>query len=129
MCSSDSEHPLTVQNLLTQPLRTGLASLVAINDCLEQRIATRDDIADDPEIGPESELVLAVSLDEVDSQRRKLLAHRRIDIGVAAGYAVTGLSRDCGDSSHEGAANAENVDVQAGGAPRKAGDCTRDPAL
>ena len=42
--------------------------------------------------GASAQLVGAVALDQLDAERAQLLAHRRIDVGVAAGDAVTGLA-------------------------------------
>ena len=51
------------------------------------------------------------ALDQADAQRLELRAHRRVDVGVAAGHAVPGLAGDGGNAAHEGAADAEDVDV------------------
>ena len=59
----------------------------------------------------ELELLGAVALDQLDAERGELVAHRRIDVGVAAGDAVAGLACDRSEAAHEGAADAENVQV------------------
>ena len=41
----------------------------------------------------------------------KLGAHRRIDVGIATGHPVSGLLGDDGEAAHEGAANAEDMDM------------------
>ena len=47
------QHPLVPQHVLVQPLRAGDIGQVAIEDRLHQRVAARDDVADDEQIGLE----------------------------------------------------------------------------
>jgi hypothetical protein len=54
-----------------------------------------------------------VAFDQADPLLLELGAHRRIDIGVAAGDRVAGRAREQRDAAHEGAADAEDVDVHA----------------
>ena len=49
--------------------------------------------------------------EEFDAGRCQLVAHRWIDIGVAAGDAMTVLGRQARDAAHEGSADAEDVQV------------------
>ena len=51
------------------------------------------------------------SFDQVDSERAQLVAHRRIDVRVAAGHPQAGLARDRRQPAHEGAADSKNVDM------------------
>jgi len=46
------------------------------------------------------------AFDQLDAERLQLLAHGRIDAGVAAGDAVPGGARQGGQTAHESAANA-----------------------
>ena len=71
--------------------------------------------------GCERELVGAVAFDQLDAERAQLIAHRRVDVGVAAGDAVAGFARERGEAAHEGAADAEDVDVH--GAAGEQGRC------
>ena len=61
--------------------------------------------------GLQRQLVGAEAFDQVDAERAQLVAHRRVDAGVAAGHAVAGFARQRGQAAHEGAADAENVNV------------------
>jgi hypothetical protein len=51
------------------------------------------------------------SFDQINPQCAELVGHWRIDVRIATGDLVTGLFGDCCDAAHEGAANAEYVDV------------------
>ena len=62
------------------------------------------------------------ALDELDAQRLELRAHGWIDVLVGTGDAMTGGLGDGGDAAHEGAADAENVDVHQVTGPRRV-DC------
>jgi hypothetical protein len=41
----------------------------------------------------------------------QLIAHRGVNVGIAAGYLVAGIHRQLGDTAHEGAADAQNMNV------------------
>jgi hypothetical protein len=43
--------------------------------------------------------------------RAQLVAHRRVDARVAAGHLVAGLACQCSQAAHEGAANAQDMNV------------------
>src|SRR5690606_36203594 len=90
----------------------GDVALAPLEDGLHERVAPRHDVADDPEVGPQRELAGLVALDQLDAERAQLVAHRGIDIRVAAGDAMPRLPGDRRDAAHEGAADAEDVDVQ-----------------
>jgi len=47
----------------------------------------------------------------IDAQVAQLLAHWRIDVGVAARHLVPALARDLREAAHEGSADAEDVQV------------------
>lgn len=51
------------------------------------------------------------AFDQLDALRFELGAHRRVDVGVAAGDAVAGLTGDQGNAAHEGAADSKDVDM------------------
>ena len=105
------QHPLPAQHVFRQPLRAGGVRQSAIEYFFHQRIAARDHVADHANIGIQIELIDAVTFDEFDALCRELRAHRRIHIGVATGDLVSGSARDGRDAAHEGAANAEDVNV------------------
>jgi hypothetical protein len=54
-----------------------------------------------------------VAFDQLDAGAAQLVAHRRIDVGIAAGDLVAGRDAELGEAAHEGAADAENVDMHA----------------
>ena len=72
------------------------------------------DVADHVDVGVAQrrlQLLRVVAFDELDALRCELRAHRRIDVRVAAGDLVARLARDHGEAAHEGAADAEDVEV------------------
>src|SRR3972149_1932575 len=126
MGSGNSQYPLTYEYLFGEPLRTGLVPVPPVEDRFHERVAAGHHIADDPQVGHEAQLVRAVAFDQFDAERGELIAHRRIDVGVAAGDPESGLLRDRRDSAHEGAADAENVEMHCERSrTTEAGDCTR----
>ena len=56
-------------------------------------------------------LVGGKTFDQRDVERTELVAHRRVDAGVAAGHPVAGLAGQGGQAAHESAANAQNVNM------------------
>ena len=57
------------------------------------------------------ELLRVVALVQAHADRAQLLAHRGVDLRVAAGDRVAALARDLGKAAHESAADAEDVQV------------------
>ena len=53
----------------------------------------------------------AKALDQIDAQGAELIAHRRIDPGVAAGDTVARFTCQRCQPTHEGAANTQNMNV------------------
>jgi hypothetical protein len=100
------QYPLSPQYVLVQPLRPGNEGEPAVEDFLHQRIAARDHVADHEQVGLEFDLRRIEALDQLDALRLQLRAHRRIDVGVAAGHLVAGLPGDHRDPAHERAADA-----------------------
>ena len=90
MGSGDSEHMLAGKHLFGEPLRAGDVALAGVEDRFHQRIAPGDDISDHPDVGAKRELLGAEPLGELDAERAQLVAHRRIDVGIAAGDAIAG---------------------------------------
>ena len=79
------------------------------------------------------ELRGVVPLGQRDAERLELVAHRRVDVGVAAGHPVPGGLRDRRDAAHERAADAEDVQMHgvspaAGAPPRARRPASRPPA-
>src|ERR1019366_713300 len=82
-----------------------------IEDRLHERVAAHDRIAHDEQIGRQAQLPGVVAVDQLDAEGGELIAHRRIDVGVAAGDAVPGVARQGGNAAHERAADTEDVQV------------------
>src|SRR3954470_20692125 len=111
MRSRDCEDVPLRQHVLGEPLRAGGVAIAAVEDGLHEGVPSGDHIAHDPQVRLQGQLVRSESLDQIDAERLELLAHRRIDVRVATGDAVARRLRDGGDTAHECAADAEDVDV------------------
>jgi len=90
-----------------------------VEDRLHEGVATAHYIAYHPKIWLERELIGTIALEQLDALGEELRAHRRINIGVASRDAVAGRLRDRGDAPHEGAADAEDVNVHGRGKARR----------
>jgi len=108
----DREHVAPREHLPGQPLRAGDVTLAPVEDGLHQRVAAGDDIAHHPQVRAQPDQAFVEPLGELDAERDKLLAHRRIDVGVAAGHAVARRLGDGRDAAHERAADAEDVKMR-----------------
>jgi hypothetical protein len=116
-------HPFLAQHVLREPLRPGHVRQPAIEHRLDHRLAARERIADHVQVGPVAvELLGVVALVQVDAQLAQLLAHRRVDLRVAPGDGVAELARDLGEPSHEGAGDAEDMEVHLRIVPARAGN-------
>ena len=82
-----------------------------IEDVLHARVAAGHRVADHHHVGRGVELRGVVPGDRLDAGPGQHPAHRRVDVPVRAGDPVPQLARDQGQSRHEGAADAEEVDV------------------
>ncbi len=111
MRAGHRQHPLAAQHMFAEPLRAGHIGQVAVQDRFHQRIAARDHVADHEQIRLQRQLGRIEALDQFDPLGLELRAHRRIDIGVAAGDAVTGLLGQHGKAAHEGAADTEDMNM------------------
>ncbi len=125
VCAGYSEHPLLPQHIVAQPLRPRDIGQVAVEDGFHQRVAPRDHIANHIQIGTDRQLRRIEALDQLDPLGFELGAHRRVDVGVAAGDAVPGLAGDEGDPAHEGAADSKDVDMHGSHLNYVARHCTR----
>jgi len=56
-------------------------------------------------------LLGAEALDQLNAEGAQLVAHWRVDAGIAAGDLVACLAGKSGQSPHEGAADTENMNV------------------
>ena len=101
------------ENVLAHPLRSRSVGKTAVENGLEKGIAARNGVSHHPKIGFDRELLGAVAFGEFDPRRAQCVAHRRINPSVASRHGVSGLRRKLRDAAHEGAADAENVNVHA----------------
>ena len=102
-----------MENLIVEPLRSGGEAITAVENRFHQRVAAADDIAHYPKVRTERELIGSVALDELDAERAQLVAHGRVHTRIAPRDPMAGLACNRRDTPHEGAANAENVNVHA----------------
>ena len=115
------QHVLALQHMLGQPLRAAGVGQALFQDFFHQRelgaavlqAGAADHVANHVHVGPQRGLFCAKAFDQVDAERTQLVAHGGIHTGVAAGDLVAGLTGQRGDTSHEGAADTENMDVHA----------------
>ncbi len=94
MRAGHRQHPLAVQHMLAEPLRAGHIRQSAVENRFHQRIAARDHVADNEQIGLQIELLRAVTLYKTNALSLELRAHGRVDAGVAAGDRVPGAARE-----------------------------------
>jgi hypothetical protein len=111
MRAGDGEHVLSGEDVFGQPLRPGHVALAMIKDRFQQRVAAHHNVADHPHVGAHDQLLLVEPFGQLDAERAQLLAHRRIDVRVAAGDSIAGGARDGRDAAHEGAADSEDMEV------------------
>src|SRR5690606_40262881 len=107
--ASDSEHPLALQHILSEPLWTGNIGQTAIKNFFHEQVAARNNIADHVDIRIEIDLFGRKSFDQLDTLRFELGTHGRVNIGIAASNAMACLFCQNGNAAHECAANAEDV--------------------
>ena len=111
MGTGDADNMLASEHLVGKPLRPRNVALSPVEDRLHQGIAARDYIADYPKVGREAQLLGAKALDQLDAERRELLAHRRIDVRVAPCYAIARALGNGRETAHEGAADSEDMQM------------------
>ena len=111
MGAGDAQHPFSLQDMLGQPLRPGNVGQALVEYRFKQRIAARNGVADDENVRCQRQLADVETFDEIDAGGAQLVAHRWIDIGIAAGDLVAGGHRQLGDAAHEGAADSQNMNV------------------
>ena len=105
------QHPTPAQDVVSQPLRPRHIGQATIKNFLQQRIATRNGVADHEDIRCERNLLDIESLNQLDPCCFELRAHRRIDIRVAPGHPMSCGSRQLGNPAHKRAADTENVNM------------------
>jgi hypothetical protein len=82
------QHVPAAQHLLAEPLRAGRVGQVVREDVFDERVAARERIADHAQVGRACELRGVVAFLPGDAGLIELLAHRRINTGIAAAHAV-----------------------------------------
>src|ERR1035438_5167899 len=111
MGSGYPKPPFAARDILGKPLGARRIAQVAVENSLQKRIPPGNSVPHDEQIRIEGQLLDSIALDQLDALGRQLAAHGRIDTGVAARHPVASLPRHQGDAAHEGAANAEDVDM------------------
>ena len=102
--------------VVAAPSGAGKSSLVKALMELDQRVSpsishtTREPRGQEVH-GREYYFVSRETFDQIDARSAQLVAHRRIDIGVAAGDFVAGSDGQLCDPAHEGAADTQNMNV------------------
>src|SRR5262249_80597 len=109
--AGDREHPAILEHRAAQPLGAGGVRQAALEQLLDDRHATRHDVADHDHVGGRGELCGLKALGELDAERLELRAHGRVDVAVRARDAKARGTGDGGDAAHEGAADTEDVNV------------------
>ena len=109
----DREHVAVLEHVLRQPLRSRGVRHAAIEQRFDHRTAATQRIAHHHDVGIEIELLGSVPLDELDAQRRELIAHGRIDVQVRPGDAESRGLGDRRQAAHEGPRNSQDVYMHA----------------
>jgi len=99
------------QDMFAEPPRAGGVAQAAIEHGLDDRVAPRERVADDDPIRRRFELRRIPAGGHLDAGRGELIAHGGVDAGVGAGHAVSAGSGQLRQPAHEGAADAEDMDV------------------
>ena len=99
-----------------------------VQDVFDFRIAARECVADDDEIGRGVEVGFRVGLENGNAERTKQVAHGRIGCIVGACDAVTLQLEKAGQRGHRSAADASEVDVASSGHAATAGCRRRNSA-
>ena len=105
------QHATIAQQMLRHPLRARHHGEAAIEQGFNQGLAAACHIANHPEVGAERQLVHLEALHEIDASGTKLIAHRGVDMGIAARDPVAHGLCNLGQAAHEGSADADDVEV------------------
>ena len=113
------------EHVRRQPGGAGRVRQPRLEDVLHARVAAGHRVADHHRVGRGVELRGVVPGDRIDAGPGQHPAHRRVDVLVRAGDPVPELARDQGQTGHERAADAEEVDVHGREAtPRSGTGCS-----
>ncbi len=102
------------QHRLGQPLRAGHVRAARVQHRLHRRVAARERIADHHLVAVGRDVAGQVTLGQGDAQHFQLGGHGRIDRQVAAFDLVAPLARQRRHATHEGAADAEDMEFAHG---------------
>ncbi len=105
------QYPAALQYMVGQPLRAADIGQAFVQHVFHRRVATRQRVADHHQIRRRIELARLIALRQLDALGFQLGTHGRIDIGIGAGDAMPQLLGENGQRTHEGAADAENVNM------------------
>ncbi len=83
----------------------------AVEDGFELRVAARDGVADDDEVGRGIEVGFREGLGDGDTEGAELVGHGRVGGLVGAGDAMALELKQAGERGHGGAADSDEVDV------------------
>ncbi|MNJ17836.1 hypothetical protein D3C77_121230 [compost metagenome] len=111
MGARHGQHPAILQHVLQQPLGAGDVGQIAIQHILHARVATAHGVADHHQIRRRIELGRVIALGQLDTLLLELGAHGGIDVGIRAGDSIAQLFCQHRQTTHEGAADPENVNV------------------
>ena len=101
-----------MQNIFRDPLRARGITKAAVQHRLDQRVATRQRVTDDHEIGPGTvEMCRDITFHQPDALCLELGAHGRINLGVRAAHLVTEIARQQRHATHEGPPDTENMNA------------------
>ncbi len=117
MGARHGQYVAPLQDMLGQPLRPAGVGAARVEDGFHQgklraaigQAGAADHVAHHKHIGFQCHLVGAIAFDQFDVERAQLVAHGRVDAGVAAGHLVACSACECRQAAHEGATDAQNV--------------------
>ncbi|MCY1311424.1 hypothetical protein D9M70_617240 [compost metagenome] len=105
------QHPAPLQHMVGQPLRAGDIGQALVQHMLHRRVAAGQGVADHHQVRRRIEVRRIVALHQLDPLGFQLGTHGRVDIGVGAGDTVAKFLGQHRQRTHEGAADAEDVDM------------------
>ena len=119
MGARNSQHVAPLQDMFGEPLWAARVGQACVQNGFHQREFRRtivqtsatDHIANHEHVRFHSQLVGTEAFNQVNAQGAQLVAHGRVHAGVATGDFVPGLTRQCRQAAHEGAANTKYVNV------------------
>ncbi len=111
MGTCDSKDMTPSEHMVCKPLGSTDVRYPRIEDGFHQGVASGHDIADHKDIWLHGQLLGAVAFYQLNAQSAKLITHGRIHRRIAARDPMACFVGDGGQPAHEGAADAQNVNV------------------